>query len=334
MKFDVVTFGSATWDISLDLPSAKIKKETDLIVDEGLLLNIGSKINIDNINTNFGVGGINTATTFTNLGFKTAYCGAVGDDIGGREIVNYLKSKKINSSFLKVIPKKKTNTSIVLKIPQKDRTILVYRGASDCLSKNDISWDELSAKWFYLAPLSGRLSMLTEDILAYAKKKGIKTAINLGNGQLSFSKKKLKFILEIADVVLVNLEEASILTQLNYNDEEGIIDKIIKSRIKTTVITKGADGVVVIANNRVFRASMTKIKPVDNTGAGDAFGSGFISSLVGNENDIESAMKVGMFNAKSCLSEPGSTNGLLSKGFENRLKKEKFKISFDLNNDL
>ncbi|MDD4410048.1 MAG: carbohydrate kinase family protein [Candidatus Pacebacteria bacterium] len=328
MMFDVIAFGSATWDISLDLPKARIKKETDLIVDEGLLLNIGSKINIDGFNTNFGGGGVNVATTFSNQGFRVAYCGAIGDDIGGREIVNYLKSKKINTSLLKIAQGKKTNTSVVLKIPQRDRTILVYRGASDCLSKEDFSWNKLSAKWFYLAPLSGKLSLLTEEIVLNAKKKGIKVAMNLGSNQLIFPKKKLSSILKSVDVVFVNLEEASVLTGLNYCDEKGIVEKVKGLTDGIIVITKGGDGVVVISDGKVFRAFLPKVRPVDNTGAGDAFGSGFISSLLRDEKDIEMATKVGMFNAKSCILEPGSTNGLLSIGFEKALKKEKFKIVF------
>lgn len=112
--FDIITFGSATWDIALNLPKVKIKKEVNLIVDKGILFNLGSKIDISNINTNFGGGGINTATTFALQGLKTAYCGAIGKDIGGREILNYLKEKRIDTSLVKVTDEKKTNTSVII----------------------------------------------------------------------------------------------------------------------------------------------------------------------------------------------------------------------------
>lgn len=326
MKFDVITFGSATWDIALTFPSVKIKKETDLIVDEGILFNIGSKIDVCNIDMNFGGGGINSATTFANRGCKVAYCGAIGDDIGGREIGNYLKKKKIRDCFIQRIVDKKTNTSVVLKVPQKDRTILVYRGASDYFDKNSLEWEKLKAKWFYLAPLSGNLSHLTEEILLHAKSHNIKTAINLGSKQLSFPKSKLKWILQVTDMVLINLEEASVLTGLNYNDLDEIILKISKMRSGLTVITRGSEGSVVIKDGSVMMASMKKVKPVDNTGAGDAFGSGFISSLLERENDIERAVKVAMLNARSCLSLPGSVNGLLEGDIEKIIRSEKFEI--------
>lgn len=324
--FDVITFGSAALDISLNMPTVKIKKETNLIVDKGLFINLGSKIDVDGINVNFGGGGVNTAVTFSNQGLSVAYCGAVGSDESGEEIMRYLRKRKIKTSFVRIVNESKTNTSVILKVPQRDRTILVYRGASDFLNKDDIKWSKLSSKWFYLAPLSGRLSLLTEDILLYAKEKRIKSAINLGNGQLAFSKKKIDFILNTADVLIMNLEEASVLTGINYNDERSILKKIAEQRKKITVITKGERGVSVIRENVVHEAKIKKIKPLDNTGAGDAFGSGFVSSLIENEADLESAIKKGLLNAKSCLTQIGSTNGLLQKDCGDLIKKENIKI--------
>jgi len=329
--FDVITFGSAAWDIALNLPKAKIKKETNLIVDKGIFFNLGSKIDIANINTNFGGGGINTATTFTLQGLKTAYCGAVGSDIGGREILNYLKERKINSSLVKVAQEKKTNTSVILIPSNQDRTILVYRGASDCLQEKDLDWKKLNSKWFFLAPLSGKLSLVTEDILHYAKSKNIKSAVNLGAVQLAFSKPKLMAILDKTDVLLLNLEEASILTKINFNDEDKIIKAIYKMYKGIAVITKGEYGVSVICGDKLYKATGQRIKPVDTTGAGDAFASAFISALIRDEHDIEYAIKLGITNAKHCLSETGSTNGLLTKKENSLVKKERIDIEiFDL----
>ncbi|MCK9393293.1 carbohydrate kinase family protein [bacterium] len=329
--FDVITFGSAAWDIALNLPKTRIKKETNLIVDKGIFFNLGSKIDIANINTNFGGGGINTATTFSYQGLKTAYCGAVGDDIGGREILNYLKKARINSSLVQVALEKKTNTSVILIPSNQDRTILVYRGASDCLQEKDLDWKKLNSKWFFLAPLSGKLSLITEKILEYAKSKNIKCAVNLGSTQLSFSKPKLKAILDKTDILLMNLEEASVLTKINYSDERKIIKEVKKMCNGIVVVTDGEYGVSVICGDKIYKAAGKKIKPVDTTGAGDAFASAFVSALIRDEHDIERALKLGITNAKHCLLEMGSTNGLLTKKENNLVEKEEISIEiFDL----
>ncbi|MFA6251794.1 MAG: carbohydrate kinase family protein [Candidatus Paceibacterota bacterium] len=324
--FDVITFGSAAWDIALNLPKAKIKKEVNLIVDRGIFFNLGSKIDISNINTNFGGGGVNTATTFALQGLKTAYCGSVGEDIGGREILNYLKERKINTSFVKIAKEKKTNTSVIMIPPNEDRTILVYRGASDCLKENEINWKKLQSRWFYLAPLSGRLSSIAGNILVHAKNKNIKTAVNLGGSQLVLPKNKLQQVFDMTDVLILNLEEASVLTKINYNEEEKIIKAIAKVYKGIIVITKGEYGVTVVCGDKIYEATAKKVKPVDTTGAGDAFAAAFISALIKDEHDIEYAIRLGIANAKGCLLEMGSINGLLSKKQNKLADKEKITI--------
>jgi sugar/nucleoside kinase (ribokinase family) len=51
---------------------------------------------------------------------------------------------------------------------------------------------------------------------------------------------------------------------------------------------------------------------IERTGAGDAFGSGFVSGMI-LENDIEYAIQLGSANATSVIQEIGAKNGLLQK---------------------
>jgi len=117
----------------------------------------------------FGGGGLNTATTFQRQGLKVAYCGSVGDDIPGKEVILYLKENGINYSLVKKALKP-TNNSVILHIPGEDRTILVYRGASEMLKLSEADWKKMKSKWFYLAPLSGKLNVLTEELVYFAQK--------------------------------------------------------------------------------------------------------------------------------------------------------------------
>jgi sugar/nucleoside kinase (ribokinase family) len=52
---------------------------------------------------------------------------------------------------------------------------------------------------------------------------------------------------------------------------------------------------------------------VDRTGAGDAFGSGFVTGYIEKKN-IADAIQLGTANATACLQQLGATNGLLKKG--------------------
>lgn len=323
--FDIVTFGSATYDISVQMPDSLIEKDKRFFSGLAYCLNLGSKIDVMDMHFSFGGGGINTVTAFKKQGFKVAYCGAVGDDIPGEEIIKYLDSIGVVSKFVKKTKTKWTNNSLILDNPKQDRTVLAYRGASELLSKKDIK-KELQAKWFYLAPLSGKLSNITEDVIAFAVKKRIKIAINFGNSQLKVSAAKMKNWLSKIDVLILNKEEAAILTNIDFSNEQGIIKKIAEMHNGVNVITKGEDGVVVTSGGNIYEAKLNKFKVIDETGAGDAFGSGFVSGLI-KAGEIEYAVKLGLVNSKYAISVRGATNGLLSEKDKKLIEKEKIKIN-------
>ena len=58
---------------------------------EGLCLALGSKIDVEDIIYTSGGGGTNVAAAFALQGLKTAYCGAIGVDLPGLEVVRDLK---------------------------------------------------------------------------------------------------------------------------------------------------------------------------------------------------------------------------------------------------
>ncbi len=309
--FDIITFGSATWDTSFILPGEKnVKDNADLLIDKGIYFNLGSKINVKEMYFSFGGGGLNTATAFQRQGFRVAYCGSVGDDIPGKEIILYLKKNGINNSLVKKTSKP-TNNSVILHVPGEDRTILVYRGASEMLKLSEPDWQKMKSSWFYLAPLSGKLNVLTEKLVNFAQKNNIKVLANLGNSQILMGQEKLKKILDKVDVLLLNKEEASLLTGIDYKKEREIVLKTNQMHRGLNVITKGENGVVVSDGKLIYQAKLKKFKVVDTTGAGDSFGSGFISGLIKSNNDIMYAIKLGLTNSKYCLLEKGAIDGLL-----------------------
>ncbi len=300
--FDVITFGSAAWDVFMDLPPKFIKKSAHFTPAKDMVFDLGSKIDVPGTRFAFGGGGINTARTFAAQGLLTAYCGMAGDDIPGREAVAYLNELGIDTGFLSKTAKKATNNSVVLNAPGTDRVILVYRGASELLAAENIDWQKLNAKLFYLAPLSGKLCRLTERITLHAKKRGAMVAANLGNSQLAMGRACIKSLLARIDVLILNQEEAAMMTGVDYADEAGIIKKIVHMHSGISVVTKGEDGAVVIAGGKIYEAKLKKFKIANITGAGDAFGSGFMSGMLASGKDIEYSMRLALINAKHCLS--------------------------------
>jgi sugar/nucleoside kinase (ribokinase family) len=323
--FDVITFGSSAWDVFMELPPKYIKKDAGLISGKGFEFNMGSKIDIPGMRFAFGGGGVNTATTFARQGFNTAHCGMVGDDIPGREVAEHLKRLGIDTTLLYRTPEKATNNSVVLNARGADRVIMVYRGASELLDHSRIGWDKLDAKLYYLAPLSGRLCRLTEQITAHAKRSGATVAANLGNSQLAMGRSCIKSLLARIDVLILNREEAALLTGVDYENEKKIITETARLHLGINIITKGKEGAVITARGMMYSGKTGACKIVDVTGAGDAFGSGFMSGMLASDNDIEYSMKLALVNAKHCLSVKGADK-LMSKEDNYLVDRENIKI--------
>jgi len=321
--YDVVTFGSATWDFFLDLEDFKVIKDDDFLTGEGLCFNLGSKIEIEEIDFFSGGGGTNTAATFANQGLRVAYCGAVGDDFAGREIKDILKERGIDTYLQQV--EESTNHSVVLTSEGSERTILAYRGAAELLDVKKIDWDELKTKWFYLAPLSGKLGEMTEEIINHASENDIKVAFNPGTSQLEFSDKKMDKILEEVEVLILNQEEASQLTGISYEQEKEIFKEIDRRCPTIVVMTKGDEGAVVSDGEYLYRGDPLPIDVKYATGAGDSFGSGFVTGLI-EAQDIEYAIQLGMANGTACLQKKGAKNGLLRGEDFRRTNVEKTKL--------
>jgi len=312
--YDIITFGSATKDIFLKPRNFKILKDKkNFVTGNGICFNLGSKVEVEEMFFSSGGGGTNTAATFAKQGFSVAYCGAVGDDLAGKEIISELNSLSVDTRFVFKTKRKPTNHSIILSGIDEDRSIFVYRGASEVLKNGDIPWDRLKTKWLYLAPLSGKLCDLFEPLIDFAKKNKIKIAVNPGNTQLSLSKIVLERILKKVDILILNQEEASFLTKISFQKEKEIFKKIDEVCDGVAIMTKGPKGVVISDGKYLYKALPLKSKVVDRTGAGDSFASGFVSGFIQSNGDIGQSIQFGVANSSACLQEWGAKNGLLKK---------------------
>ena len=237
-------------------------------------------------------------------GFKVAFCGAIGCDSSALDIIRELRHLKVDTRFLIKKKEKHTNQSIIVSADGQDRTILVYRGASDILSEKDIDWRKIKhSAWFYLAPFTGLLCNSFGKIIDFAKENKIKVAVNPSKEQLSLPNGQLKSILQKVDILFLNEEEAALLEKPPFELCPGVV-----------VITKGAEGVEVHDKNNVYSALPNpNRKIVDTTGAGDSFSSGFLSDFIKYNGDIEKAIQLGMANSAANLAVMGAKDGILDK---------------------
>lgn len=320
--YDIITFGSGTNDTYLLSDNFLVAKNRKLPTKKGICFGLGSKTDIKDILITTGGGGTNTAHAFNKQGFKTAWCGMVGNDFNGKKIIDEFKEDGICADFIFQTDKKSTSFSVIIISVDKERTILAYRGASAEITKNDIPWQDLQTQWIYTAPLSGNSAYLWEDLVNYAKDNNIKIASNPGKLQLSLPKHQIENILKKIDVIFLNQEEASFLTKVNFKKEKEIFKKLDEMIPGICIMTKGKEGAIASDGKNLYVVSGIKEEIIDATGAGDAFASGFLSEFI-RTNDIVSSMQLGIANGSACLLKWGAKNGLLTKDSQY----EKVKVS-------
>jgi Sugar kinases, ribokinase family len=79
---------------------------------------------------------------------------------------------------------------------------------------------------------------------------------------------------------------------------------------KIIVVTNGADGVYAYDDTMIYYHQSLPVDITSSVGAGDAFGSTFISQLLLGK-DIGHAIRAGVINSASVISETTATEGLL-----------------------
>ncbi|MBN2197946.1 carbohydrate kinase family protein [Candidatus Wolfebacteria bacterium] len=312
--YDVITIGTATEDVFLKSPffkgldnSKKFKK--GILTDKTQCFALGSKIEIDELFIASGGGATNTAVTFSKQGFKTACLIRTGKDKASETIIKELQKEKINPFVIKD-GKQRTAYSTILLSPEGERTILVFRGTSDDFKNKEIPFDKLKSKWVYISPGNINFSVIQKVFNHFYKNK-ILIAFNPSKNFLNMGARKLKPLLSKSKVVILNREEASYLTGINYNDENNIFKKLDDLVDGIAVMTQGPKGVSVSDGKTIYQAKIFSGKVIDRTGAGDAFGSGFVSGLI-HKNSIKYAICLGTANATSVVEYIGAKKGILT----------------------
>ncbi len=311
--FDVITFGAATRDCFLfSKDELDIEKDKHSKTGQAIALPLEAKLELSNIVFSTGGGATNAAVTFSRQGLRSACVCKIGFDPGGKAILGELHDDRVETIFISKDHEVPTGYSIILDVGKKGRTVLVYRGASERLEKSDIDFNSINSKWFYITSLGAKDLDLLEVIIDFASKNGIKTAIDPHSSLVKLGSAKLSGLLGKISVFKCNLEEASYLTGIDYKKPASIFKKMDKLVNGIVVITDGPNGVAVSDGKHIFKAGIFKEKEVaDRTGAGDAFGSGFISALI-RETSIEEAIRVGSANATSVVEYIGAKKGILN----------------------
>jgi sugar/nucleoside kinase (ribokinase family) len=270
-------------------------------------LELGAKADVNNITFSTGGGATNAAVTFARQGLHSQFMGTIGHDPAGLAVLNDLDQEGVDTTHISYSSKYNTGYSVLLLAPSGERTILTYRGASTHYDAANFDLRDCHADWLYVSSMAGSMDAL-DKIFTQARHLGIKIMFNPGKGELS-QPKKLKALLEDVDVLSVNKEEMQTIVEGEDLEE---LARHAMHYVPVAIVSDGPNGVVATDGQTVVRAGMYEDVPViDRTGAGDAFGSGFLSQWAQGKG-LKHSILFASANSTSVVTKIGAKVGILT----------------------
>jgi len=286
-NFDIVSLGSCTMDMIFSVDDLKEIEflGQDQAEKKYIAIECSSKLNVKSVKFFPGGSAANIACNLSNIGFKTAYLGGIGDDMNGKTCLEDLIEHKVDTSGVKIFSEDATAISVILVNPwKKDRSILAYKGANNLFSDENIPENMiLSSRCF-------AWTSLTSDKGIRAIEKCIKlaeSAHGLVVGAPSISIIKHRFedtiaLMKKSEITSMNIEELSALTEKT--DILKGMKILFDWGLKIVNITLGKEGQWISDGKKIIKTSPPKTFPADTTGAGDATISGIVYGVLNGKS--------------------------------------------------
>ncbi len=305
----IIAIGAAVQDVFLS-ESEEFEPVSDRSAHEQFMkLELGAKADVNHITFSTGGGATNAAVTFVRQGLRAEFMGTVGKDPAGQAVLDDLDKEGVGTSHVSYSEKYNTGYSVLLLAPTGERTILTYRGASTHYHQKDFKLDEVEADWLYVSSMAGCFEVL-DKLFGHARKKGMKIMFNPGKGELAHPA-KLRALLEDVDVLNVNKEEMAQIVE-GESIEELTVHAL--NYVNVAIVSDGPRGVCASDGKSIVKAGMYQdVKVIDRTGAGDAFGSGFLSQWAAGKSLADSIVFASA-NSTSVVRYIGAKTGILQHG--------------------
>lgn len=310
MHYDMISLGPARMDVFVGLPDDEVLESCSIDKQRCMIeLGFGEKIPVKSMSFEIGGNTGNNAVGLAKLGHKVAMVGTMGDHFMEREVINILQKSGVETKYIIKIPGK-FGFGVIINY-QGERTILSYYPDSECIFK--IVDENVTTDWVYLTTAGQDYECFYEDAVKWAKKIGAKIAFNPGSRQIKEGVEHIRYAYEVSEIIFVNREESMDLLEIkNQNiDIKDLLTGLRKLGPKTAVITNGPDGTYASDGQRFVHMPIVDAPVVERTGAGDAFGSGFLGAYMAGKS-LDESLLWGTVNSASVLGFVGPQAGLLN----------------------
>ncbi len=231
----------------------------------------------------------NVAVAVSRLGGDSAFFGRVGLDPLGRFMKETLANEGVNTSSMLLDEAQRTSTVIVDLDDTGERsfTFMVKPSADQFMQPVDVP-TFAENQWLHVCSIAlANEPSRSSTLLAMQQIKSAGGFVSFDpnlRDEVWADQSEIKSVVlkavAMADVVKFSDDELLFLTDTD--TLEAGLDAIAKFNNTLILITQGAKGALVITQNAKEMIAGKAVKPVDTTGAGDAFVGGLIAYLAQN----------------------------------------------------
>ena len=311
--YEVITVGSAIWDVMLKSSEFRVLKSHKISGGVALCEVYGGKSELSEMLMTSGGGATNVAASLVNWGVKVGVVAKVADDKLGKLIYEDMEAWGIGTELMVKSPEGQSGLSVGLIAADGGRSIMTYRGVGKGFSSAELPWDKLETKWLYISSLGGN-TVLLEDLLVWASKQKVGVVFNPGRLEIEKKESWWNYLGKI-DALIINRSEAAQLLGTEFAEKEKIEEGLAQCPCKYKVVTEGKDGAFAIecegGVSRLVGIGRFKVRSVDDTGAGDAFGAGVVYGMVKGW-PVEQWLKLAAANGANEVTGMGAKSGLLT----------------------
>lgn len=236
------------------------------------------------------------------LGRKCAFTGKIGTDTNGEKVIEDLQDLGVTP----LLHYSSTPTAHVtcLITPDGKRTCRAYLGAAAEITPEDILPDFFkNVRLVHIEAYTLLYPGVTRRAMELAKKYGALISFDLGSFEVveTYNSLLKELISEFVDITFANEEETYALT--GFYPEEGC--KAIQKISPVAVVMIGEKGCWVADKSCIAQCPTVPVVPVDTTGAGDLFASGFLHGYL-SEKKLEECARWGCATAKAVVQVIGA----------------------------
>ncbi len=265
----------------------------------------------------FTIGGCaaNVAVDMARLGLAVGISGRVGDDVFGREVRDRLVASSVDCAGLVLSQTAPSSTTFVLNVRGEDRRFIHCVGANAEYDGMQLSEQEIgSSKVLYVGGF-GLLEAMTPErvVRMFRLAREFKTTTILDVVLPDEGDHLLQWIQEVlpwTDYFFPNNDESAQVLGGEMNPQKQA-ERFRELGAKTVVITCGSQGSLLASPTHRLKSGVFPVEPVDATGTGDAFVSGFVFALLSGATP-ETCLRMGTAMGASCVRSMGATTGVFN----------------------